>query len=535
MEFLLDTHKRDRTGGLVQVAVWIPRELLVHIVSMLDYHELPYVHRVSRELRNAVNAVCSRWRGARLYRNLPTGDGLCFTWRGAGRGVRRIGDACAYDFAKAYHRLCAAAAWTGKLALVQAACDHGCSITEATLEVAATLGAVDILQWAHMRGGVTFNSKKLVQTAAIAGQLPVIRFLLNRDPPVDIRKGIIFHIAVRFGHQHILACYLRTPMHNLDWTEVRDSITTAASRGHVAVLKHLVERRFIAASEFDHVVCAHFAARGDLATLQWLRASGAQWDYKTCNCAAEADLATLQWAYANGAPLLPSAYLTAMGNGHVDVLVWLEEVVQLKPPIYTGPDPRMRIAHDDDLEEEEFVALEHGLDMSVYIEQAARRGHFAAVQWAAKRYALDYAQIAYEAGKRDHLHIVKWLCREPGADITCSTYMHMMEGAVEGGAMHVVRWIWKQITKVAQIHAEELRHMAMHADGVVLDWLRKKGAPWGPDSCLQAINRGDGFSLYPAHNGRAPHEMPCKGTCKIALELQKSYHKYCETRRRIPK
>jgi hypothetical protein len=68
-------------------------------------------------------------------------------------------------------------------------------------------------------------------------------------------------------------------------------------------------------------IAATIARCGNLAVLQWARASGCDWDEGTCREAAGAGhLAVLQWARANGCGWNSGTCTEAARGGHLEVL-----------------------------------------------------------------------------------------------------------------------------------------------------------------------------------------------------------------------
>ena len=69
--------------------------------------------------------------------------------------------------------------------------------------------------------------------------------------------------------------------------------------------------------------CSWAAKNGNLEVLQWSRANGCPWDEWTCTRAAEnGHLEVLQWARENGCPWNEYTCRNAAKNGHLEVLQW---------------------------------------------------------------------------------------------------------------------------------------------------------------------------------------------------------------------
>jgi hypothetical protein len=75
--------------------------------------------------------------------------------------------------------------------------------------------------------------------------------------------------------------------------------------------------------------CSSAAIGGHLSVLQWGRADGCPWDWRTCRNAAEGGhLAVLQWARANGCPWNAYTCWRAAEGGHLAVLQWARANVE---------------------------------------------------------------------------------------------------------------------------------------------------------------------------------------------------------------
>src|SRR3990172_7378191 len=98
--------------------------------------------------------------------------------------------------------------------------------------------------------------------------------------------------------------------------------TLAALKGALATLQWLRE----GGCEWDGLTCAFAAKGGHLVVLQWLRANGCEWDGFTCAFAAEGGhLSPLQWARDNGCEWDERTCACAAEGGHLAVLKWARE------------------------------------------------------------------------------------------------------------------------------------------------------------------------------------------------------------------
>jgi hypothetical protein len=70
-------------------------------------------------------------------------------------------------------------------------------------------------------------------------------------------------------------------------------------------------------------LCSWSAGNGHMEVLQWARANGCPWNWRTCAAAARnGHLDVLQWARANGCPWNEWTCSWSARNGHLEVLKW---------------------------------------------------------------------------------------------------------------------------------------------------------------------------------------------------------------------
>jgi hypothetical protein len=131
-------------------------------------------------------------------------------------------------------------------------------------------------------------------------------------------------------------------------------------------------------------ICATVARHGALASLQWARANGYQWDWRTCSCAARGGhLAVLQWARANGCDWSTVTCADAGRGGHLEVLQW---------------------------------AKANGCDWNaVTCYRAAEGGHLEVLQWARANGCDWNTNTCHGAARGGHLEVLQWT-RANGCD-----------------------------------------------------------------------------------------------------------------------
>jgi hypothetical protein len=133
--------------------------------------------------------------------------------------------------------------------------------------------------------------------------------------------------------------------------------------------------------------CATAARHGALASLQWARANGCDWNEYTCSSAAEGGhLAVLQWARANGCE-----WNSDRPNG----CEWNSDTCS----------------------------------------QAAGGGHLVVLQWARANGCEWDVDTCNEAAAGGHLVVLQW-ARANG----CDWVEHTCERAAEGGHLAVLQW-----------------------------------------------------------------------------------------------
>ena len=173
-------------------------------------------------------------------------------------------------------------------------------------------------------------------------------------------------------------------------------------------------------------VCGSAAHTGRLAILKWARANGCDWDTYACKCAAlHGHLEVLQWARANGCPWNEDTCLWAARGGHLKVVKWV-------------------------------LSNSYGWGEEI-CNWAAAGGHVKVLRWArAKGYEWDEA--CFWAGSNGHLDVLKW--------------------AIANGCE------WGESTCEVAATCGELE---------LLKWAIAKGCPWNPGRCLEGAT------------GRHPH------------------------------
>ena len=201
-------------------------------------------------------------------------------------------------------------------------------------------------------------------------------------------------------------------------SKVCRSAAVCAAKGDEASLRRLKARDVVCSVELvkwaieqgcprgsqHRSICAYAAGEAHLGTLQWLRASGFEWDRWTCSAAAGGGhLDVLKWARANGCEWDRFTCYEAAGGGHLDVLKW---------------------------------AMANGCpwDEGTW-SYAAQGGHLNVLEWARANgceWEEDTCALAALGG---HLDVLKWL-RANGCEWNARTCFY----AARGGHLAVLKW-----------------------------------------------------------------------------------------------
>lgn len=205
---------------------------------------------------------------------------------------------------------------TGRLDMLKWAIANGCPWKRSTCESAAQKGHISILQYARENdrpwGAACYH-------AALGRQFEVLQWAYANG--CNLVEGVCY-AACQVGHLEMLQWATGKDWHwNVD---VQSCIEAAASRGHLHILKWIIES--CATSRRLHGgknVCKYIAATGRLDTLMYVRAKGFSWDEETCSRAAsQGHLEIIQWARANGCPWDEETCNEAARGGFLDLLQW---------------------------------------------------------------------------------------------------------------------------------------------------------------------------------------------------------------------
>lgn len=184
------------------------------------------------------------------------------------------------------HLVSDAAAWVGRLDLLQKARLRGCPCDETTCAAAAAAGSVSILEFLRDDGCPWFAMTCI--RAAEHGHLGVIKYAIANG--CSLTEEDKFHVAAR-----------------------------AAEGGHLTLLQWLLSEGSVA---WNEVMAVYAAQGGQIGVLEWARGKGFPLDVEelTSVAACEGHKNTLLWLRANGFPFDEMTCFGAAQGGCLELL-----------------------------------------------------------------------------------------------------------------------------------------------------------------------------------------------------------------------
>jgi hypothetical protein len=186
------------------------------------------------------------------------------------------------------------------------------------LEYYVSLGNLSALK--YLENLNFFFTPELCNTAAMAGQLDVLKFLLEHGCTPSIVSS---YLAADKGHLDVLKYSLqciKTKICKLSDTQESKLFSSAATHGHLHIVKYLHENGYkwnfstlTSAAEGDHFGVFKYAVEngcplgadpsfGDVKILEYLQARGLPWKRWACSLSAnKGNLDALMFAHENGA------------------------------------------------------------------------------------------------------------------------------------------------------------------------------------------------------------------------------------------
>lgn len=349
--------------------------------------------------------------------------------------------------------------------ILEWALKNGCSGKNIICCMAASLGNVEILDWAITRSfPLDFKSKSITEDVLSMYKLghfdrnrifegknvkksERIRMLQEnfRNGTIHLFKSV--PCAARNGHIRVLE-WAKKRFHYCGIEEIRAGIV--GNRMHV--LEWIMKNGCVGIDKKDYVTCS-LATGERLEILQWLRKNGWNWNERVCSGAArKGDLETLKWAIDSGCPWNNEICHDAALGGHLEILKWTIE----KGCQWNNNTARV----------------------------AALGGHLHILKWARENnLTLGSAICLRAAAHRGHLHILKWM-KENGLFVDENICLE----AAEGGHLQVMQWARENDCKweaqVCNVAAEQ-----GHFD--LLKWLRENGCPYDESTLEMSLISGN--------------------------------------------
>jgi len=394
---------------------------------------------------------------------------------------------------------------------------HDCPWSEAVTTAAARSGHFDLLVWLHAQGcpmGSTVASE-----SARSGRLDIADWLGTLGHHLD---GAAFWEAACGGHVALFdqLCARNIQPHSDAWIP-------AIEHGNLAMCERLysidcpkVDRAFKVAARYRH-----------LEMMLWLRDHGFQSALPNfAEFAFRGDIQALEWLSCHGFdPSGEYLAITAVGEGHADVLEWFcerDEGVKFKSSVLhaaahgrkwtivkwlcdrgcssTSPDICAYAMSSSRLDMVEYLRT-HGCPWDERVSYcAAHAGRLDTLQWLRDRGCPWDSQLYIAAARGRHYHIVEWalahgcpydasLCATIAAlgDLECLKQLRQRgmpwdartcEEAAVGLHLETLQWA---IANGCPHSLSECRSRAVHREKwTVVDWL---------DSLMHKDSRSDPF------------------------------------------
>lgn len=258
-------------------------------------------------------------------------------------------------------------------------------LVEQMYHAAAKGGHLAPLYWLNMTfDNVHFYSPQLLESAALSGDLKIVRWFGQRTPPPPISPGFCF-AAARAGHLHLL-----------QWAYERH--------------RHIF---------YGLSTTAGAALGGHLEILQWARTRAPPLEWGVCTAggaAVEGHLHVLQWALEQTppAPYTWTTLVRAARSGHLHVVVWMVEMQLFS------------------LTDNDWAQLQ---------QVAAEAGHLHIVAWVFTQspvLSVDHLhKVCNEAAWAGHLHIIQWLYTQK----VPSLFWRSLLWAICRRRWHICKWL----------------------------------------------------------------------------------------------
>ncbi|BCU02847.1 ankyrin repeat domain containing protein [Pandoravirus japonicus] len=264
-----------------------------------------------------------------------------------------------------------------------------------------------------------------------------------------------------------------TALHRCDYPITKALTSTAAARGNVPMLAHLLNMR----CPWGSHACRLAAAGGHLEALHFMRARGCYWDARTCSAAARGGhLHVLKYAHEHGCAWDERTCTAAAKGGHLGCLQYAR-------------------------------AYGCAWTQQTVTWGAAKHGHLDCLRWAiehSRRGDQDGCTdvILRDAARRGHLDVVCYL-----VDRACPLTWGATAAAAEGGHLAVLQCLreagcpWTSAV---------CRNAAAGGHLDILTYAHEHGCPWDVDTCraARAGNHDDCLAYVLRHGCASTDALP---------------------------
>jgi len=332
-------------------------------------------------------------------------------------------------------------------------------LPKAACSDAARWGDRDLIEWIVERSPKRWNAT-LCCNAAKGGHLGLLQRLREQGCLWDART---FDNAARYGDAHMLDWLLE------QGCPMRERTCEMAARGgHKRIVEWLVAN----GCPWDAYVYAGAARHGHLDLIRWFRVRYSEplTTWLGCEAAMFGHMQVVRWVHAVDSTLcdMTTCAMAARG-GHLDILEWLVEqgchcdpTVSMAMAAYDGHTHVIAWLCDRYAPAQWIPAM---------CNNAASRGHIAALEWMRARGCPWNGGVCKLAVKRNQPHVVEW-ARARG----CPWGRNMLAAAAKTGRLGTVRWLHLDMGCPMDPKACAKAAARGHID--VVKWLVERGCPF---------------------------------------------------------
>ncbi|KAG1710664.1 hypothetical protein DVH05_013389 [Phytophthora capsici] len=357
--------------------------------------------------------------------------------------------------------------WT--LEMVEMLGNHftNCSLPRGAVEIAASFGRSDILQWMVTHHFNTQISRYDVAAAIYGGHLELAKWMANRvrSRRRNDQTMRLWETAAATSGSLLLLQWVWS----LEFADGnhRRTLCVAVDNGHLEMVKWIMEQHFAAVELPTFSINLDKAAQRDhLAVIEWLIRNEptkccidtAEWDaarkgqvelvkllrmrkIRGCSNKAIAAAASsghedlVKWLHSHQVSGSPgNAVGEAVSHGFLDLAKWLRENTT-ETWTDVDADTACRNGHIDVVK---WLHGNHHKFSANAMDMAASEGHLDVVQWLHfNRHEGCTAKAMDLAASNGYIQVVKWLSDNRTEGYTIDA----MEGAAANGHLEVVKWL----------------------------------------------------------------------------------------------